>query len=664
MFTGGDHLIRTMLFVGLLLFGVAFSWGHWPVTERFDRVLWDRISNLLRVQHLDTLPKKSLLTPHQDPVVVGVDAEAERLFQDRPQPLWHAHWGDFFQAMALAKPSVVGVDYILPASSYDDLFHHFLSGYLPRLAQVSGKPELADVAFSEFPPGYGSELRLGLLSMLQHQVPLVLGQFWDQKGQEFTIDRSTLGALFAMGPLGDLAYLYVPVGSDGISRAYLGQITRPEAQRRTLAARMAAMIDPKHIEKKRTSGLIDYTIGAPFKSVSFVQVIEWLKKRDVAALEAHFQGRPVLLGDTAGYLDLHQVPVANLVDGIPVEVDSVPGVYVHAQALRTLLWRGMMTPPERFQLWGSSLPMLLGTLLLCGLFWLGRTPMAALLTYLALLTAGWWAAKAAVSSGVAVPLTAPIVTGTLALLLGLGAEGVISVLERRRLRTSFGSYVSPQVLEQIQTGVIHPQLGGVKMEVCVLMSDIRSFTTRSEHQPAEAIVSLLNQYFTQMTESVHAHNGTLDKFIGDGILAFYGAPGKTIVTPSDDAFRSALDMLKRLDQLNIRLKKQGIEPIKIGIGLHVGSAIVGHVGSNIRHEYTVIGDTVNASARIEGLTKNVGYPILCSDDVFKQLKDPNLRERLTALGAMQVKGREAIEVYGWKPELNELDARGENNHDT
>ncbi len=246
-------------------------------------------------------------------------------------------------------------------------------------------------------------------------------------------------------------------------------------------------------------------------------------------------------------------------------------------------------------------------------------------------------------------MAALLLNGAIALMSGWIAEGIIGVRERRRLKASFGSYVSPQVLKQIQSGIIRPRLGGVKMEVCVLFSDIRSFTTRSEHEPPEAIVSLLNLYFTEMTEAIHAHNGTLDKFIGDGILAFFGAPGRTITTPSEDALRSSMEMMARLEKLNRHLQNQGIEPLRIGIGFHYGPVIVGHVGSDSRHEYTIIGDTVNAAARLEGLTKGAGLPILCSLEAYTQLEDPSLKERMQPLGAQSVKGRDAIQVFGFNP---------------
>ena len=119
------------------------------------------------------------------------------------------------------------------------------------------------------------------------------------------------------------------------------------------------------------------------------------------------------------------------------------------------------------------------------------------------------------------------------------------------------------------------------------------------------------------------------------------------MNPAQQAFSAAQDMLQKLDDLNLKLKEEGIEEIKIGIGMHLGEAVVGHVGSDTRHEYTVIGDTVNLAARLEGRTKDLGYPIVCSAAVAEALDSST---KLIPLGETPIKGRAAAEVFGWKPE--------------
>ncbi|HEY1403145.1 MAG TPA: adenylate/guanylate cyclase domain-containing protein, partial [Pyrinomonadaceae bacterium] len=155
-------------------------------------------------------------------------------------------------------------------------------------------------------------------------------------------------------------------------------------------------------------------------------------------------------------------------------------------------------------------------------------------------------------------------------------------------------YVVRQMLE-------HPEsfkLGGVNQIVTVLFADVRGFTRLAEHAPPEQVVHLLNRYFTLMTETIFAHGGTLDKYIGDGLMALFGAPA---ATPQDaaNALAAAIDMQRQLPVLNAELRAEGLPELKVGIGLHTGEATVGYIGSERRTEYTAIGDTVNLAARLE-----------------------------------------------------------------
>jgi hypothetical protein len=158
----------------------------------------------------------------------------------------------------------------------------------------------------------------------------------------------------------------------------------------------------------------------------------------------------------------------------------------------------------------------------------------------------------------------------------------------------------------------------------------------------ESLIGMLNQYFTEMTDVVHANDGTVDKFIGDGMMAFFGAP-QQLDNPSQNAVDAALQMLDRLEALNRKLVKQGFEPLRIGIGIHVGEVIIGHVGSASRHEYTAIGDAVNTASRVEGLTKDAGCPLLVTRPVFAALAR---RTGFADLGSKAIRGRSAIQVYG------------------
>jgi len=177
-------------------------------------------------------------------------------------------------------------------------------------------------------------------------------------------------------------------------------------------------------------------------------------------------------------------------------------------------------------------------------------------------------------------------------------------------RANYSRFMPEYVVKQLLDNPNSFRLGGVNQTITVLFADIRGFTALSEHENPEKIVGLLNRYFSAMSEIIFAHGGTLDKYIGDGLMAIFGAP---TATPEDalNAVKAAVAMQKRLIRLNQELAVDGFEQISVGIGLHTGEATIGYVGSDKRSEYTAIGDTVNLAARLE--SNALGGQILISE---------------------------------------------------
>lgn len=188
--------------------------------------------------------------------------------------------------------------------------------------------------------------------------------------------------------------------------------------------------------------------------------------------------------------------------------------------------------------------------------------------------------------------------------------------ERDFIKDTFGKYVTHQVMEEILNGKL--ELGGEKREATVLLSDIRGFTALSKKMPPERLVRYLNQYLDVMVDVVFECGGTLDKFIGDAILASFGVP----VHADDHAERAAkcaLEMIRRLEGLNEQYRSDGEPEINIGVAIATGKVVAGNIGSKKRMEYTVIGETVNTSSRIEALNKKFGTKILVNEEARKKL---------------------------------------------
>lgn len=201
-------------------------------------------------------------------------------------------------------------------------------------------------------------------------------------------------------------------------------------------------------------------------------------------------------------------------------------------------------------------------------------------------------------------------------------------------RANYSRFLPEYVVKQMLENPESFKLGGTSQNITILFADIRGFTRISEHAPAEKIVSLLNRYFSAMTEIIFAHGGTLDKYLGDGLMALFGAP---TATPDDasNALNAAVAMQRRLLGINRELREEGFPEIGVGMGLHTGEAIIGYIGSDRRSEYTAIGDTVNTSSRLESNAR--GGEILISDATAKAAHS---RYKLKAREPITVKNRQ------------------------
>ncbi len=225
-----------------------------------------------------------------------------------------------------------------------------------------------------------------------------------------------------------------------------------------------------------------------------------------------------------------------------------------------------------------------------------------------------------------------------------------SLAEKEFMRDTFGRVVDPEVRDYLMSGQgkasLGNTLGGENRQVSVLFCDIRNFTAMSEKMEATEVVQLLNKYFTALGKCITAHHGIINKYIGDAIMAIFGAPVKS-ENSALDAFEAACDMRVALKQVNEEFEKEGLPQLKFGIGIHSGPVFAGTIGASSRMEYTVIGDTVNTASRLESLCKTYETDLLLSEASAEKIKDI---ENLIFIDDAQIRGKsELMKVYGFKP---------------
>jgi adenylate cyclase len=338
---------------------------------------------------------------------------------------------------------------------------------------------------------------------------------------------------------------------------------------------------------------------------------------------AIFKDKVVVVGATAEALkDNFSTPFGE---------GRMPGPEVHANVLDGLLANRGIAPATPAQAIGVTV----GPAVAVGAVGALAGPWVTAVGLIVIAAALVWYATAALGGGLWLPLVVPVLAALLTFLADLAWSYFVEGREKRRVKRLFSRYVSKDVYQQLLANPNEAALGGERREMSVLFSDMRGFTTLSESGEAEDLVRQLNQYFTRMVDVVFAHRGTVDKFVGDMIMALYGAP---LDDPdhADHAVQTALAMVRELDQLNRLWMVEGRTALDIGIGINSGEMIAGNIGSDTIMSYTVIGDNVNLGARLESLNKDFGTRILISEATRRQLKGTYA---LRALGDVVVKGK-------------------------
>jgi len=336
-----------------------------------------------------------------------------------------------------------------------------------------------------------------------------------------------------------------------------------------------------------------------------------------------FRDKVVFVGTSAaGLADIWESPFGGA---------GMPGVQLHAALADDILSGRFMSRVSRRtdMTWTIALGVCAGTIAtMLPVVWGVPLALVCITAFVA------WTTKE-IGHGRWVALVAPSAAAALATFGGVAWQYFVEGREKRKVTRLFGRYVSRDVFDHLMADPAVARLGGERRDMTVLFSDIRGFTSASERHDAEAIVQQLNEYFTAMVEVLFRHRGTLDKFVGDMVMGLFGAPVSD-AEHADHAVDAAIDMLRTLNELNVRWARDGRPRLDIGIGINSGEMIVGNIGSQEIMSYTVIGDAVNLGARLESLNKDYGTRILIGEETKRRL---TRSVRMRELGAVTVKGK-------------------------
>ncbi len=366
--------------------------------------------------------------------------------------------------------------------------------------------------------------------------------------------------------------------------------------------------------------------GGSYRYVSAADVLT--QKLPAASLK----GTIVLVGTTApGLLDLRITPIS----------ETYPGVETHANLISGLLDGSIRVKPDFSMGYEVAMLLVAGLMLAIGLPMLSAV--RAVVLSLAVISA-----MVAINfglyfgAGLVLPLAASLVMAVTAFALNMSYGYFVESRSKRELANLFGTYVPPELVDEMVKDPDHYSMKAANRELTVMFCDMRGFTKMSETMEPVQLQELLTGVFTRLTALIRVNRGTIDKYMGDCVMAFWGAPVES-EQHAHLAVKSAMEMANAVREINIEHRGKGLPDIGIGIGLNTGSMCVGDMGSNVRRAYTVIGDAVNLGSRLEGLSKAYGVDIVVSEATKKQAPNFAWQE----LDRVRVKGKEQAVTIFW-----------------
>ena len=362
--------------------------------------------------------------------------------------------------------------------------------------------------------------------------------------------------------------------------------------------------------------------------------VDWSSKpieHSVSNLPKDFNGGIVIVGLTAKGLNN---PVATA-------TGSVYPHYLQAAILDTLVSNTNIQRPD----WADGAEILSLVLLSVMLLFLSRYVYAGIITAV-LIILGCIGGSYYLFNGYnyLVDITMPVVTLVLVILHAYGIKFINEFLQKQQIKKQFGTYLSPAMVEKLQKNPELLQLGGESRELSIMFTDVRGFTTISEHYGADVqgLTKIMNRYMTAMTAKIIENNGTLDKYIGDAQMAFWNAPLDE-KNHAKMAVKTALEMMESLEGFNNEITREGIPAFGMGLGINTGTVVVGNMGSSQRFDYTCLGDSVNLASRLEGQSKPYGVKIVIGALTAEQVKD---EYDVVELDCIAVKGKkEGVKIF-------------------
>ena len=353
------------------------------------------------------------------------------------------------------------------------------------------------------------------------------------------------------------------------------------------------------------------------------------------------KGKIILLGTTApGILDLRVTPVG----------ETYPGVEAHANVISGLLDGKVFVKPD-YAFGFEVVILLLSGLVLAIALPLLSAPKAVATSVLVIGTLVGLNFWLYLDLGLVLPLATALVMALMAFALNMSYGYFVESKSKRDLANLFGTYVPPELVDEMVKDASSYNMKATTKELTVMFCDMRGFTQMSETMEPTQLQALLNTVFSRLTDQIRANRGTIDKYMGDCVMAFWGAP---VDTPDHAslAVKTALEMAGAIRALNVEHRAKGFPEIGIGIGLNTGTMCVGDMGSSIRRSYTVIGDSVNLGSRLEGLSKTYGIDIVVSESTRKLANDFAWQE----LDKVRVKGKDtAVTIYWPLAQLGNVD---------